>query len=190
MDNAPVIMRLGGYGLRKLMPEDANARYLGWISDPEVNAFLTVGKFPCTLEDLSEYVSRFHGSTSGAAFAIVNQEDRDKHIGNVTLNAINWISGTADIGLMIGSKKHARPACAHAVLSLIVPYAFDVLGLRRLYMGVLEGNIACLEGARRLQMKEEGRWREQSLVYGEYQDEIWFGVLRSERDSLNFWRQP
>ncbi|MBI9074759.1 MAG: GNAT family N-acetyltransferase [Desulfatibacillum sp.] len=190
MDSAPIIMRLGSYGLRKLMAEDANAKYLKWISDPEVNAYLTVGKFPCTLEDLSQYVARFDSSTTGVAFAIVHHQDRDKHVGNVTLNAINWISGTADIGLMIGDKKHARPECAHAVLSLIIPYAFDVLGLRRLYMGILEGNIACLEGARRLNMVEEGRWREHSLVYGEYQDELWFGSIKSQRDSLSFWREP
>ncbi len=188
MDKAPIIMRLGSYGLRKLVDEDANPRYLKWISDPEVNGFLTVGKFPCTLEDLSEYIARFDGATTGVAYAIV-QGDGEEHVGNVTLNGINWISGTADIGLMIGEKDHANERCAHQVLSLMIPYAFDVLGLRRLYMGILEGNQACLGGARNMNMVEEGRWRAHSLVYGKYQDEIWFGAMKTERDTLTLWSE-
>ncbi len=185
MDNAPIVMNLGLYGLRRLMPEDANSRYLKWISDPEVNAYLTVGKFPPAIEELSQYIDGFAGSSSSVAYAIVHL-DGDGHVGNVTLNGINWISGTADVGLMIGEKGHAEAKCVHAVLSMLIPYAFDVLGLRRLYLGVLEGNKPYYDAAQRMNLVEEGRWRQHSLVHGQFQDEVWFGVLKKERSSLQY----
>ncbi len=185
MDNAPIVMQLGSYGLRRLTSEDASPRYLKWISDPEVNAYLTVGKFPPAMEELVQYIGGFEGSSSSVAFAIIHM-DGDGHVGNLTLNGINWISGTADVGLMIGEKEHARAECAHSVLSMLIPYAFDVLGLRRLYLGVLEGNRPYFEAAQRMQLVEEGRWRQHSLVHGKYQDEVWFGVLKSERRKLKY----
>ena len=188
MDNAPILMQLGSYGLRRLTLEDANPRYLKWISDPQVNAYLTVGKFPPAMDDLTGYISGFEGSANSAAFAIVHL-DGDGHVGNVTLNGINWISRTADVGLMIGERAHARPGCVHAVLSMLIPYAFDDLGLRRLYLGVLEGNKPYFEAALRMELVEEGRWRKHSLVHGEYQDEVWFGVLESERRKIKYYSE-
>jgi len=185
MENAPILMEDAGYGLRKLTIEDANAKYLNWIADSDVNCFLTVGKFPPSLEDLKRYISGFEGSTSAIAFAIIDTEN-GLHIGNTTINAINWISGTADLGMMIGDKRYLGRGCAYIVWSMIIRYAFEVLGLRRLYIGILEGNEECLDAARRLSLVEEGRWRQHSLVKGAYQDEIWFGVLRDDLPGLQF----
>jgi RimJ/RimL family protein N-acetyltransferase len=184
MENEPILMEDAGYGLRKLTIEDANERYLSWIADPDINCFLTVGKFPPSIEDLRQYISSFEGNTSAIAFAIIDT-GKNLHIGNTTINAINWISGTADLGMMIGDKNCLGRQCAYIVWSMIIRYAFDVLGLRRLYIGILEGNIECLDAAKNLSLVEEGRWRKHSLVNGDYQDEIWFGVLKDELPYLH-----
>ncbi|MFB3924411.1 MAG: GNAT family N-acetyltransferase [Syntrophales bacterium] len=184
MENAPILMKCGGYGLRRLVMEDANSTYLGWISDPEINCFLTVGKFPAGLDDLKSYILGFEGNRNAMAFAIVHLE-KDKHIGNTTINAINWISGTADLGMMIGDREYLNRGCAYYAWSMVIKHAFNSLGLRRLYAGVLEGNRECLEAAVKLGLTQEGRWRKHSLVKGTYMDEIWFAVLKEEFPKLN-----
>ena len=78
---------------------------------------------------------------------------------------------------MIGEKAYLGKGCIYAVWRMIIKHAFASLGLRRLYIGILEGNTECLEAAKKLGCTEEGRWRKHSLVKGEYQDEIWFGIL-------------
>ena len=183
MDVSPILMERAGFGLRKLNIEDANERYLSWIADPDVNCFLTVGKFPPTIEELKGFISGFENNWNAIAFAIVDISN-GKHIGNATINAINWISGTAHLGLMIGDKNYLGRDCAYIVWSMIIPYAFDILGLRRLYIGILEGNKEFLDAAQKLSLAEEGRWREHSLVKGEYQDEIWFGVLKDDMNRI------
>jgi RimJ/RimL family protein N-acetyltransferase len=184
MAKPPVLMQKAGYGLRKLTLEDANERYLSWIADPDVNCFLTVGKFPPTIEELREYIANFEDNRNAIAFAIIDTKE-NMHVGNATINAINWISGTADLGLMIGDKAYLGKDCAYVIWSMIIKHAFEVLGLRRLYIGILEGNKECLNAAIKLGCIEEGRWRQHSLVNGEYQDEIWFGVLRDEASKIH-----
>lgn len=187
MKKTPILMQKAGYGLRKLTLEDANERYLSWIADPDVNCFLTVGKFPPTIEELKQYIAGFEGNRNAIAFAIIDTKE-NIHVGNATINAINWISGTADLGLMIGDKTYLGKDSAYVVWSMIIKHAFDVLGLRRLYIGILEGNIECLDAAKKIQLVEEGRWRKHSLVKGKYQDEIWFGVLKDELSSLHLYK--
>lgn len=184
MNYAPILMAKGVFGLRRLTLEDANERYLNWLSDPAVNCFLTVGKYPVTIEDVKAYISSFDGNKNAIAFAVVDVEN-NLHIGNTTINAINWISGTADLGMMIGDKDYSARECVYSVWSMIIKYAFHTLGLRRLYIGILEGNAECLDAARKLRIVEEGRWRRHSLVKGEYMDELWFGVLKEEMPKLN-----
>jgi len=155
---------------------------LSWLNDPEVNKYLTVGKLPVSERELTDFVSGFEGSTTSVAFAIVGRES-DLHVGNVTLNKIEWISRSADIGLMIGDPDVRGLGYQTDVLELLVPYAFRNLNLRRLYAGVLESMTEYLEAVRALGFVEEGKWRQHSLVGDVYEDEIWHGLLYDEWES-------
>ena len=53
-------------------------------------------------------------------------------------------------------------------------------------MGILEGNIEIIKAANELKLIKEGRWRKHSLVHGKYQDEIWYGILKSEMKKIKF----
>jgi ribosomal-protein-alanine N-acetyltransferase len=168
--------------MRPLVRSDVGPRYLSWVNDPNVNKYLTIGKLPVSEQDLIDFVSNFEGSTTSAAFAIVNRET-ESHIGNVVLNRIEWISRSADIGLMIGDPDVWGLGYPSDVLELLVPYAFRRLNLRRLYAGVLESMAEYLDAVQSLGFAEEGRWRQHSLVGDVYEDEIWHGLLIDEWES-------
>jgi RimJ/RimL family protein N-acetyltransferase len=163
--------------LRRLSHQDVGDQYLAMLSDPVVTKYLTVGKFPLSLADLDSYVSSFDGNQKAVALAIIEKAG-DQFVGTTTLNAINWISGTADVGMSIGAQYIGEGYPAE-VLGALVPYAFDILGLRRLYMGILRPDSERIEAAREAGFVEEGVWREHSLVDGKYEDEIWFGIIQT-----------
>lgn len=153
--------------LRLLDESDIGEEYLSWLNDHEVIRYLETGKFPVTLADLREYVKRFENRTTDLIFAIIDS-DSDQHIGNVTLNHINWIHRTADTGIMIGRKEFWGKGYGFEAWSLLIEYAFNRLGLRKIIAGAFADHGASVNVLKKLGFKEEGILRRQALVDGDY----------------------
>jgi ribosomal-protein-alanine N-acetyltransferase len=169
-------LQAGRIYLRRLSHRDVGGEYLHMLSDPEVTKYLTVGKIPLSLSDLDTYVSSFDGNNNAVAFAII-ETDGDRFMGTATLNAINWVSGTADVGMAL-SAQYRGDGHPDEVLSALIPYAFETLKLRRLYMGVLSLDEERIRSALSAGFVQEGVWRAHSLVDGRYEDEKWFGLIK------------
>jgi [ribosomal protein S5]-alanine N-acetyltransferase len=164
--------------LRRLTVADVSADYVAWLNDPEVTRFLETGKFPSTHESVRAFLERFD-ATSDQIFAIVDTAT-DQHVGNVTLNRVNWIHRTADTGLLIGRREFRGRGYAHEAWSLVASYAFGRLGLRKLIAGVVDGNIASQRSLEKLGFRVEGRLRAEYWIEGEVRDALRLGLLRDE----------
>jgi RimJ/RimL family protein N-acetyltransferase len=165
--------------LRPLEESDLGEEYLSWLNDDEVTRYMETGAFPVTPADLRRYLERFQNSTTDLIFAIVDRQS-DQHMGNVTLNHINWIHRTADTGIMIGRKEFCGKGYAFEAWSLLIEYAFTRLGLRRIIAGAIAGNTASVKVLTKLGFKIEGTRRQHALVDSEYRDGIQFGLFRDE----------
>jgi RimJ/RimL family protein N-acetyltransferase len=165
--------------LRPLAETDIDGEYLAWLHDPDVTRYLETGRFPSTPETLRAYLRRFEHATDNLAFAIVDKAT-DLHIGNVTLNAINWVHRTADTGLMIGRKEFWGRGYAFEAWSVLIEYAFTRLNLRKLIAGVIEDNAASLHVLRRLGFQIEGTRRAAVFVDGSYRNSLLLGMFRDE----------
>ena len=165
--------------LRLLEESDIGEEYVGWLNDYEVTRYLETGKFPSTPEAIRKYLERFQDSTTHLVFAVVDRET-DQHIGNVTLDRINWIRRTADTGLMIGRKGFWGKGYAFEAWSLIIEYAFQRLGLRKIIAGAVADNVASIAVLKKLGFRVEGTLRQEVLVDGEYRDTVRLGLLREE----------
>lgn len=165
--------------LRPLEESDIGEEYLRWLNDAEVTRYLETGKFPATVAHVQEYLRRFQGSKTDLIFAIIDRAT-DQHIGNVTLNRINWIHRTADTGLMIGRKDFWGRGYAFEAWSLVIDYAFQRLGLRRITAGAVVDNQASIKVLKKLGFQTEGTSRKELLVDGEYRDAVRFGLLKEE----------
>ena len=152
--------------LRPLEDSDVDDEYLSWLNNPEVTRHLETGRSSVSLSDLRKYLERFQNSTTDFIFAIVDQES-GKHIGNVTLNRINWSHQTADTGLMIGRKEFWGRGYAFEAWSLLLEYAFEVLGLRKIIAGAVVGNVPSMVVLKKLGFKVEGRLRQEFVMNGE-----------------------
>jgi len=165
--------------LRPLEDADVGEEYARWLNDPEVTRYLGAGRFPTTPASLRRYLERFQDPAADVIFAIVDRAS-EQHIGNVTLNHINWIHRTADTGMLIGRKEFWGKGYASEAWSLLLEYAFDRLGLRKVIAGAIAVHVNSLRVLRRLGFQEEGVLRGEYFVDGTYHDALRMGVFRDE----------
>ena len=165
--------------LRPLCRDDLNECYLSWLNDPEVNRFLTSGRFPYTMDELESYYERLVGSRSEIILAIIDKST-DKHIGNIKLGPIDWISREAALGLLIGEKSFWGQGYGTEAVRLILDYAFKRLNLHKVCLGVHANHPEAIGAYKRAGFREEGRLREAAFIWGEYVDGLRMGVLREE----------
>jgi len=101
--------------------------------------------------------------------------ETSQHIGNIYLRAIDWIARHAELQIWIGEPDQRSRGYGYAAISLFLKYAFDTLGLRRIYLYVLEGNPSI-----RLYEKcgfiVEGKLRKHAFIGGEFKDFFIMGL--------------
>lgn len=170
--------------LRPLTGSDFKEDHLSWINDPEVTRYLEVGRSQSSLEDLQRYAKRFLGSGTDIIFGIIDRQS-ESYIGNVTLNHIDLDRGTADTGLMIGRKEFWGRGYALEVWSLVIDYAFQRLGLRKIIAGAVADNIASIKTLQKLGFRVEGTLRREFLLEGEYLDTVRLGLFQDEFQKID-----
>jgi RimJ/RimL family protein N-acetyltransferase len=127
----------------RLVPLDFDrhfANLVRWINDPEVTEWLLVGDYPMTaLSEKEWFDSASRLSTTEVHFAIETLDG--VHLGTSALFRIDYRSGTAVSGSMIGATDEWGKGYGTDAAKVRARYAFEVLGLRMLYSEYLEGNV-------------------------------------------------
>jgi len=103
-----------------------------------------------------------------------------KLIGVTSLARINWISRNAELAIFIGEKKLWGKNLGTEALILLLDYAFNILGLRKVYLRVLEFNKRAMKCYEKVGFKVVGRLRKQRYRGGKYWDEIIMDILAEE----------
>lgn len=152
--------------------------YLGWIKDPEVTKYLEIGNTCQTMESLREYVEKFNGKNN-YMFAIVVKPE-NIHIGNVTLQNIDWFHKYGTEGIMIGRRDYWGKGYATEARRVMLRFAFSELGLNKVVSGAFAENLAGISSNSKLGYQNEGLLRKQKLLNGHYMDEVRQGLLREE----------
>ncbi len=165
--------------LRPVEEADVGDEYLAWLNDAEVTRYLEAGRFPAAPASLRRYLERVEHSETDLIFAIVDVES-GLHIGNVTLNHIDWVNRKAATGILIGRKEFWGRGCAFEAWSLLIEYAFQRLGLRKIIAGAVAANRNSISVLKRLGFQIEGTLRGEHFLDGEYLDVIRMGLFRNE----------
>lgn len=112
--------------------------YLRWINDHDVTRYLNTKS--ATYDQLLKYVSFMIKSPKHFLFGIYNETGQ--HVGNITLNNIE--NNQADIGLLIG-KEHWNKGYGTEALKQVIAYAFNTLGLKRVWANCNLKNVSALK---------------------------------------------
>lgn len=157
--------------LRPLSTEDVNERYLGWLRDGQVKAYLEVDGNELQLEDIRQYILQGPESGSYYMYAICTQDD-DLHIGNVKIGPIQQAHGIADLPVIIGDKEFWRKGLAEEAIRLGNQIAFERYGIRKLHGQIYRANIGSIKAYCRAGWIIEGLVRGRYLVDGEPMDQV------------------
>lgn len=166
-------------GLRKLLVQDINGSYKEWLNDSEVCKYNSHGRFPVSPEQLQEYIEANSLGNSNLILAIIDLST-EKHIGNISLQNINYIDRNAEIAYLLGDKEYWGKGRARESSELLIYHGFFQLNLERIYCGTSEENKPMICLAERLGFMQEGIRRNAIYNNGTYHNIIEYGLLKSE----------
>ena len=110
-------------------------------------------------------------------FAVVLREGGDL-VGCVGIN-LNARDENAELGYWIGKPYWGQGYCTEAAREM-VHYGFEVLGLHRSHANHLGSNLASGRVLQKLGMSHEGTRRHHYKKWGEYEDQVEYGLLASD----------
>jgi [ribosomal protein S5]-alanine N-acetyltransferase len=141
--------------LKSLGAEDATARYLAWMHDARVTAYLE-SRFspPQSTDDLERFISDANASAHSLLLGIFESE---QHIGNIKLGPIDPHHAVGDIGILIGEPSSWGKGYASEAIALLRDHAFSQLGLAKLTAGCYAANEGSTRAFLRAGFAEEGR---------------------------------
>lgn len=161
--------------LELLTEARANERYASWFSDPDVTRETRHGSRRLSVEEIKAYIRSIRAANRTVAFAILW---RGGHVGNISLNDIDWNSGSAEISLLIGEKEAWGKGAATSAVELIRDWALGTCGLFRIWLGTPVTNIGMIRVAEKCGFVREATLRGAFMKDGEVRDVAQFSIVR------------
>ncbi|MCE0916340.1 MULTISPECIES: GNAT family N-acetyltransferase [unclassified Pseudomonas] len=160
--------------LRALELEDLPALHR-WSNDEALWSLLGGWHFPVSREAQKEWLLGLKNDPMNQRFGI---ETLDHGlIGTANLVGIDWKNGTAEHGMMIGDSTLRGKGYGTEVIGTVMRYAFDELGLHRLWTTIIEYNEASLATyTRKVPWTIEGVQRQWYYRKGRRWDRVVLGV--------------
>lgn len=149
-----------------------------WLSDFQITDYLGRSAALATFNDEKEYLEK--GITdSKRNFAIVTLED-DKLIGTVSLEGIDRLNRTAELGIFIGDENYRNNGYGTEAIKLILDYGFNYENLNNIELHLMSFNERALKCYEKCGFKEYGRRRKCKFINGNYYDSIHMDILAEE----------
>lgn len=155
--------------------------YQRWINDFPTTRMMTV-PHPLTLEQETAWYERVAGAEQDAMFTMYELSTW-RPIGTAGLSGIDYRDRTAELGIMIGEADARGKGYGTEATSLILDYAFRVLGLHSVMLRVFEYNPAARRAYERAGFRECGRRRQSHQMGGRLWDVIYMDCLATEFES-------
>lgn len=173
--------------LRELTMTDARA-LLAAVSPDEVSRFISPQ--PGSVNAIERFLVWAHDERQqgrAACFA-VTRPDSDEAIGMFQVRALEASFATAEWGFVIGSSHWGQGLFLDAA-ALVVDFAVDVLGVRRLEARAAAANGRGNGALRKIGAVQEGVLRRAFLRDGRLQDQVLWSILSDEwREARALWR--
>jgi len=164
--------------LRPLTIDDLKSNYSLWLNDHKINELNSHCRFPKSKAELIDYVQSVSSSNNDLVLAIV-YKNNNIHIGNISLQNINWVDRSAEIAFILGEIDYWGKGIMLEAGKLILNHAFKALNLHRVYCGTSINNFGMIKLARKLGMKKEGVRRDAIFNNNNYYDLIEFGIIEN-----------
>jgi diamine N-acetyltransferase len=180
-DERPVINIEGELVALGPLRRDLLQLYQRWIND--LVAARGLGAFlPITVEKEIEWYESQAKSEGDITFTIYEFSTL-RPIGTASLMNVDHRNRRAEFGIVIGEPECRNRGYGTETASLVLDYAFTVVGLHNVMLSVFEFNRGAVRAYEKAGFKEIGRRRQSSFAGGRVWDEIWMDCLSTEFES-------
>ena len=182
--------------VRPFQKEDMTEQYRQWFHDPDVTKHNSHGLFPYTKEQMAKFLAQLESSDNLVWAVMAKPEEKGRgfpkyekhglyyldglHIGNITLQQINWIYRSAEFACVFGKKNYWGKGYGTEAAKMIFNHGFKRLNLHRIWTGTASTNIGMQKIAGKLGMKKEGVFKEAMFLNGEWIDIVEYGILAKD----------
>ena len=108
-----------------------------------------------------------------------------QHIGNIYLRKIDWIPRHAELFIWIGEPDQRSKGYGQAAIRLLIKHAFEDLGLRRMYLTVVEDNRPAIRAYEKCGFILEGKLRKHFFAGGKFHDLLVMGLCAEDLSTSN-----
>lgn len=166
--------------------EKYNSNYFNWFQYPAlsyIHLYNDHGRFYKSKEELKSFLKEANNQNR-ITWAIIykNRGYKDysyRHIGNFSLQEINYIHHSAEFSILIGEKTYHSKGAGTCALEYAIFHGFNILNLNRIWLGTPIENEAMIHVARKY-MKQEGILRQAFWHDDRYLDIVRFSILKEE----------
>jgi len=120
--------------------------YRAWFEDPEVTRFTSHNR-------LNMNFDQFISDVESGKIVCLAFGTSSKHLGNATIQLIDWVNRRAEITFMIGSKESMNKGLGTEMFKAVRDHAFNRLNLERIWLGVPKDNIPMIKIAEKFMIK-------------------------------------
>lgn len=169
--------------LRPLKIEDLEKTH-EWRNNLELIKLTQGIRFPKTMEmDRDWFNQALNDKSNRNIYFGIDEISSGDFVGIIQLNNIDYISGTANWGFMIGEATNQSKGRGTEFSKLILNYAFNHLNLRKITSYIVDNNVISIRLFRKFGFSEEGVLRKHYFVDGEYKDVLIMSLFRIDFDT-------
>jgi RimJ/RimL family protein N-acetyltransferase len=161
------------------LTRDDLALYRRWLDDPRVTEFLEMGARPTRDADCEAFW-RLAGEAEDAIVFAIAERKGGRTVGTCGLYLIQWLARRAQFNILIGEPAAWDKGYGSEAARLILDYAFDVLNLNSVQLGVNADNARAVRSYEKVGFVREGVRRQFVYRNGRYYDSVMMSVLRDE----------
>lgn len=165
--------------IRRLEERDA-ALMLEWMHDESVNCWFRYPFADVTL-DKAKFFIKYSFDEENQHFAITDKTDT--YLGTISLKHISEKDHNAELVIAARKKTWNIVTVEHAVTD-ILHYAFNDLGLHRVYLAVLADNIEARKFYESCGFDQEGEFRDAVRIQDKYRNMVWYAMLNWKEKSV------
>ena len=171
-------LRGEGVAVRELRPEDAES-LAALFADPDVGRYIPPP--PPTARDFARFIgwaSEQRRSGSVLCFGVV-PDGSDAAVGVLQLHELEPPFQNVEWGFVLG-KPYWGTGLFQRATEVLLRFAFDTIGVRRLEARAMAANARANAVLRRLGATEEGHLRQSFLLGGQYHDDVLWSILAAD----------
>ena len=160
--------------IRVLKPNEVTENYVKWFLDKNVTKYSENQYREFSFETQVTYVDNCLKNENISLYGIFENK---RHIGNVTLDNINFIHKRAELTYIIGERDFWGKGIAKRAITEIIKIARQEFKLNKLYAGTASNNIASKKVLEFNGFILEGVRKKHLYLNNKYEDQLDYGLI-------------